>query len=118
MIRKISTNYLLNQTQMNNSKIVESYTRNLKEIVNLSTDELLVEVLESFLKIERSEYLNSNIDKGNGFYPRVFQGLSRDNLQIRIPRSRTGEFKPALLELVKRDDDMEKELALDLYVGG
>ena len=103
----------------NNTKIVESYTKNLKEVVNMSTNELLVEVLESFLKIERREYLDcSNKDKGSGYYPRIFQGLSRDSLQIRIPRSRTGEFKPALLELVKRDEDMVKEFALDLYVSG
>jgi len=102
-----------------NTKIIESYTKNLKEITNLSTDQLLVEVLDSFLKIERNEYLKQiSNDKGNGFYPRTFQGLSKDSLQLRIPRSRTGEFKPALLELVKRDDEMVKEFALDLYLSG
>lgn len=106
--------------QLNNStKIVESYTKNLREITSLSTDQLLVEVLESFLKLERNEFLNKrNKDKGNGYYPRIFQGLSRENLQLRIPRSRTGEFKPALLELVRRDDQMVKEFALDLYTSG
>lgn len=101
------------------TKIVESYTKNLKEITSLSTDQLLVEVLESFLKLERNEFLNqASSDKGNGFYPRIFQGLSKENLQLRIPRSRSGEFKPALLELVRRDDQMVKEFALDLYTSG
>lgn len=103
----------------NTTKIVESYTKNLKEITKLTTDQLLVEVLESFLKLERNEYLDqTQKDKGNGFYPRTFQGLSRSSLQLRIPRSRTGKFKPALLELVRRDEEMVKEFALDLYVSG
>jgi putative transposase len=101
------------------TKVIEGYIKNLKETVELSTDQLLVEVLEAFLKIERKEYLDKEEkDKGNGFYPRAFQGLSRESLQLRIPRSRTGSFKPALMELVRRDEDMVKEFALDLYTKG
>lgn len=103
----------------NTTKVVESYTKSLKELTKLSTDELIVEVLECFLKIERKEFLkHASGDKGNGYYPKAFQGISKDNLQLRIPRTRVNGFKPALLEIVKRDEELVKELALDLYTVG
>lgn len=103
----------------NTTKLVESYTKSLKELTRKSTEELLIEVIEMFLKLEREEYLKgADNDKGNGYYPRAFQGLSEENWQIRIRRSRTGKFKPALIELVKKDEELVRELALDLYKSG
>ncbi len=56
--------------------------------------------------LEREEYLkqfgndnNKDIhDKGNGAYPRSFKSLSRNNLTINVPRTRSGRFKPIVVK--------------------
>lgn len=105
--------------QNNNTELIKKYIENLKDLSRLSTDQLLVEILECFFNLERQEHLNKiKKDKGNGFYKRLFQGLSKKSLELKVPRTRLSGFRPALLELVKKDEEMVKSFALDLYSSG
>ncbi len=73
----------------------------LKNLYNsqdeLDFDKFTLTVLESLMLLEREEYLKSSLgkwDSGNGSYIRDFRSLRTNSLQISIPRSRNGEFKP------------------------
>ena len=62
-------------------------------------------VLECLMLLDRERYLKSmegEKDRSNGAYIRSFRSLSKHNMQISIPRSRNGQFKPILLELLTR----------------
>ena len=87
----------------------------------LNFDKFTLTVLESLMLLEREEYLNSSLgekDSGNGSYVRDFRSLRTNSLQISIPRSRNGEFKPLILDLIKKQNEQINELALLLYRKG
>ena len=97
----------------------------LKNLYNsqedLNFDKFSLTVLESLMLLEREEYLKSESgqsDSGNGSYLRDFRSLRTNSLQISIPRSRNGHFKPLTLNLIKQQNDQINELALLLYRKG
>jgi transposase-like protein len=90
---------------------------------NFSLEQFVVNSLETLMELERDEYLQNLKesgfrDKGNGTYPRSFKSLSKNSLMINIPRTRTGEFKPFVLEFLKRNQEQVNELVLTLYRKG
>ena len=87
-------------------KILESSIKNLRSsMTELSLDQFLASTIDSLMEMERGEYLEQantkGKDKGNGFYGRAFNSLNKNCLKINVPRTRTGEFSPNTLELVK-----------------
>jgi transposase-like protein len=77
--------------------------------------------LEGLMLLEREEYLKSvhgNDDIGNGVYLRNFKSLRKNSLQIQVPRTRNGTFKPLILELVNQQKEQINDLALLLYRKG
>ncbi len=74
------------------------------------------------MHIEREEYLkslsDSQKDKGNGNYGRALRSLSNNSLTVFVPRTRTGLFSPATLELLKINREKVDEIALSLYKKG
>lgn len=88
---------------------------------DLNFDKFTLTVLESLMLIEREEYLKSSTgehDSANGAYLRSFKSLRTNSLQISIPRSRNGQFKPLTLDLIKQQNEQINELALLLYRKG
>ena len=90
---------------------------------NFSLEQFVVNSLEMLMELERDEYLQNLKecgfkDKGNGGYPRSFKSLSKNSLMINIPRTRTGEFKPFVLEFLKCNQEQVNELVLTLYRKG
>jgi putative transposase len=88
---------------------------------SLSLDEFAVATIEGLMLLEREEYLKSRDgegDKGNGAYTRTFKSLRRNSLQIQIPRTRNGKFKPLVLNIVNQQKEDLNELALLLYRKG
>ena len=88
---------------------------------DLNFDEFSVCIIESLMLLEREVYLKSEAgknDSGNGAYVRKFSCLRRNSLQISIPRSRNGKFKPMTMELLHRQKEQVNELALLLYRKG
>jgi transposase-like protein len=87
----------------------------------LSFDEFAIVTLEGLMLLEREEYLKSvhgNEDIGNGVYLRNFKSLRKNSLQIQVPRTRNGTFKPLILELVNQQKEQINDLALLLYRKG
>ena len=87
----------------------------------LNFDQFAVTTLEGLMLLEREEYLKAHTEKkdiGNGCYPRSFKSLSTSSLQIQIPRTRSGDFKPLLLNLISQGQSQLNELALLLYRKG
>ena len=97
----------------------------LKNLFNsqdeLNFDKFSLTVLESLMLLEREEYLKSSSaskDSANGSYLRDFKSLRTNSLQISIPRSRNGQFKPLVLDLIHQQSEQINELALLLYRKG
>jgi len=62
--------------------------------------------------------LKNENDKGNGFYDRKL-GTPMGNLDISVPRTRTGDFRPHILpEPYKRVDESYTDLLMSLVVNG
>jgi putative transposase len=88
---------------------------------DLSFDQFALTTLEGLMLLEREEYLKQGAgkqDAGNGSYLRNFRSLRTNSLQISIPRTRSGIFKPMLLELIQQQREEVNELALLLYRKG
>ena len=97
----------------------------LKNLFNsqdqLNFDKFSLTVLESLMLLEREQYLKSSLgkkDSGNGSYLRDFKSLKTNSLQISIPRSRNGKFKPLTLDLIKQQSEQINDLAILLYRKG
>lgn len=102
-------------------KILEGSIKNLRNsMTELSLDQFLASTIDSLMEMERGEYLEQAKakDKGNGFYGRAFNSLSKNCLKINVPRTRTGEFSPDTLELVKISQEQVNDLCLSLYKKG
>jgi len=105
----------------NYTKLLETNLLTLrKSLSGWSLDNFVVSTIETLMEIERNEYLGEvkGIDKGNGFYSRAFKSLSKNCLSINVPRTRTGDFTPNTLELVKIGQEEMNELCLSLYRRG
>lgn len=76
--------------------------------------------LEAFMRSERSEYLNSvdgEPDKGNG-YRNVRSFGTNKMFELRVPRTRSGNFYPVILGLIKDQEEECRKLAFELYSKG
>jgi len=102
--------------------MIGSSLQNLREnLTNLSLDEFIISVLESLMKIERDEYLALTKDpteRGNGYYIRAFRSLRRNAMTINIPRTRSSEFTPLTIELIKKNQEDIDDLCLLLTKKG
>ncbi len=107
---------------MNYTKLIGSSLQNLREnLTNISLDDFIVSTLEGLMRIERDEYLTLAEDpteRGNGYYSRAFRSLRRNSMTINIPRTRTTEFAPLTLELVKKNREDVDEFCLLLTKKG
>jgi putative transposase len=105
-------------------KILEANIKNLRNsMTELSLDQFLVSTIDSLMEMEREEYLEqakseNKEEKGNGFYGKAFNSLSKNCLRIHVPRSRSGDFSPNTLELVKMSQEQVNDLCLSLYKKG
>ena len=82
---------------------------------NLSFDQFALATLEGPLLLEREEYLKGKQgehDSGKGTCLRNFSSLRANSLQIAIPRTRCGKFKPLLLELIHTQREQLNQPAL------
>lgn len=106
------------------TKMVYTGLQHLRQnLSNRTLEEFVVATLEMLMLVERDEYLQQlkgegEHDKGNGSYPRSFRSLSRNNLIINVPRTRSGEFSPSTIELIKQSQEQINALVLLLYQKG
>jgi len=113
----------MSDKQNKTAKLLEKNIKNLREnLDDLSMDKFIGKTIETLMLIERDEYLEdinkTKKDKGNGSYGRAMNSLSKNALLVHIPRTRTGLFSPATLELLKINREKVDEIALSLYKKG
>jgi putative transposase len=112
-----------NTTTTNSTKLLAKSIKSLREnLTEINLDSFLKHTLETVMQIEREEYLskinNPSIDKGNGFYGRAFNNLSKNSMIINIPRTRSGSLSLNTLELLKINREKLDEITLSLYKKG
>ncbi|MEA2088932.1 MAG: transposase [Patescibacteria group bacterium] len=85
----------------------------------LSIDNFIGKTIETLMHIERNEYLKEIKDpkkeKANGRYGRAMKTFSKNSLFVSVPRTRSGLFFSATLELLKINREKVDQIALSLY---
>lgn len=99
-------------TQSQISEILEELT-NQEDGMN----QLLRMSLEAIMKAERSEHNRQQRDVSNGYRPRKSLGRGKI-IELQVPRTRKGNFKPALLALIKDQEEECRRIAFSLYGAG
>lgn len=81
-------------------------------------NELLRMSFEALMKAERQEHLyQSEGDKGNGF--RQVKAYGRGKmLELRVPRTREGNFYPLLMSVLRDQEEETRKIAFELYGAG
>lgn len=105
--------------------MLKSTIKNFLEHEKVTTEDLMKEMFESLLEIERDQFLGypegsrdkMTGNKRNGYYERLIKNL-KGSFSIKIPRDRHGEFIPVTLELLKKDQEDLKFLGYKLYAKG
>ena len=108
-------------TNKKTTQLLQKSIQSLREnLTDISLDTFVGHTIETLMTIERDEYLQKaqKKDKGNGFYQRASRSLSKNNLTVFVPRTRTGLFSPVTLELLKINREKVDEIALSLYKKG
>ncbi|MBD1221151.1 IS256 family transposase [Virgibacillus halodenitrificans] len=98
-------------------------------ILNSNLDHVVkstvVLVLNEYMKKERDEYLNTDayertderFDYRNGYYDREYM-LSIGKVNLRVPRTRSGEFSPTVFEKYRRCDQAFALSMLEMVING
>jgi len=74
--------------------------------------------LETFMKSERGLHqLENPTDYANGFRTRTTNGLGKE-MVLKVPRTRSGTFYPALLGVLRNEDEEHRKLIFSLYRKG
>ena len=81
-------------------------------------NEILRMSFEAMMKAERQEHLlQSTEDKGNGF--RQVKAYGRGKmLELRVPRTREGNFYPVLMSVLRDQEEESRKIAFELYGAG
>lgn len=102
----------MNFTQAQNYEILENIIKNgagIEEILRLS--------LEILMKAERNEHNQANGDLSNGYRFRKTYGHGK-LLELKVPRTRNGNFYPLILGLLREQEEEAKQIAFKLYGAG
>ena len=82
-------------------------------------NEILRIAFDALMKAERLEYQQSAtaLDKGNGFRQVKAYGHGK-MLELRVPRTRSGNFHPLLMSILRDQEEESRKLAFELYGSG
>lgn len=81
-------------------------------------NELLKLALETCMRAERSIFQEENPDVyANSYRPCKAIGLNKE-LLLKVTRTRDGSFYPALLAIIRDEDEEKKKLVFSLYKKG
>jgi transposase-like protein len=73
--------------------------------------------LEVLMKSERKMFQEDTGVSANGFRPRRIQGFGKE-IALSVPRTRTGEFYPVLLSVIRAENEEHQKLICNLYTKG
>lgn len=102
----------MNFTQTQNYEILENIIKHgsgIEEILRMS--------LEILMKAERHEHNFSNGDLSNGYRFRKTYGQGK-LLELKVPRTRNGNFYPMILGLLRDQEEEARQIAFKLYGAG
>lgn len=102
----------MNFTQPQNYEILEQLLLKpdgLQQVLKMS--------LEIIMKSERKLHNESTSDLSNGFRPRKTFGRGKI-MELRVPRTRSGNFYPIILALLKDQEEECRKVAFKLYSAG
>jgi len=102
----------LNFTQDQITTILSEIAKNEEGV-----QQILKMSFEAIMKAEREEHNFSQGDMSNGFRIRKTYGHKK-LLELRVPRSRNGNFYPLLLGLIRDQEEESRTLAFNLYGAG
>lgn len=103
---------------LSNDQLQDSINELLNKEQGLN--QILEMILNGLMKLERDEFLSQQQDpdnKANGYRPGQAGGYGQE-LSLRIPRDRLGEFKPVILALLRDQDEQVRRLCFELYSKG
>lgn len=78
---------------------------------------ILQSSFEAIMKAERQEFNQMRDTVSNGYRPRKVFGQGR-LMELQVPRTRTGQFYPLLLSIIKDQEEECRKLAFSLYGAG
>ena len=81
------------------------------------TQLLMKMTLEAFMLSERSLHQKNMDDYSNGYRPRKIKGFGKE-MVLKVPRTRSGVFYPALLQVLRDEDEEHRKLIFSLYSKG
>lgn len=102
----------MNFTQVQRYEIIESIIKNgcgIEEILKIS--------LEVLMKAEREAHNHQTQDMSNGYRYRKTYGQGK-LLELKVPRTRNGNFYPVILGLLRSQEEEAKQIAFKLYGAG
>lgn len=80
-------------------------------------NQILKYSLEALMRAEREEHNLATNDQSNGYRPRKTYGNGR-MMELKVPRSRLGQFYPVVLGLLRNQEEECRRLAFSLYGKG
>lgn len=93
--------------------------KNTVEYIRSEVKSFMKDFMETMMLEERRQYLeNSSEDKGNGFYKRGLLSSLAQIDDLNVPRTRSGDFNPAILPGRRRASFDLEELVFGMHVGG
>lgn len=93
--------------------------RNTNENWKREVKSFIKELFETLMLDERKQYLDSApTDKGNGFYERDLTTSLAHLDELKVPRTRSGKFSPAILPERRRASFDLEELVFAMHIGG
>jgi putative transposase len=104
------TKYSLSELFEEKKEIKELFVEFMKEQFAIFIETLSAE--------ERDAYCEKNRDSKNGFYKRKFDTMFGRIEDVKIPRTRSGEFYPSFLEKYQRRTFELEEIVISMYQGG
>ncbi len=102
----------MNFTQEQRYEIIEKIIKEGKGI-----EEILKMSLEILMKAEREGHNLTSKDMSNGYRYRKMYGRGR-MLELKVPRTRNGNFYPVILGLLRDREEEAKQIAFKLYGAG
>jgi putative transposase len=95
-----------------------SNKQSISEIVIKTVFEKLMEAeRDAFMQHEYNAPVTGDGNKRNGYYSRMVEQLS-GTFTLKVPRDRSGQFQPLLLNVIKQEHEKVDELAYTLYTKG
>jgi putative transposase len=92
-----------------------------KEVLTLLQEEIkeaTKRIYEKLMEEERRIYLEGNATRGNGYYTRSLLTPVGEIEELRVPRTRDGEFSPAILPYRRRASFELGEVVLHMFASG